>query len=227
MMKRGVIFCIIVLLLAGFTISPAIGSIIEADNSEKISVYFWDLTGEKPIKKVVEFTDYQWKNLRYQIDEIRTTSSSIEESLNTQFVLFKQYGLISYDMTYDLLEEKSKQAFEGKNHKVPKSPLAENVIINAICAIDFELNNGTTFVFGLNTFMNIVGFDIISFHKGYTHGGIHTNGLLKQSTDPGTYLGFMFGLLGYWMGTKTGVGTYSDVTVAGFTVITGWFPIGS
>lgn len=227
MMKRGVIFCIIVLLLAGFTISPAIGSIIEADNSGKISVYFWDLTGKKPIKKVVEFTDYQWESLRNQIDEIRTTSSSIEESLNTQFVLFKQYGLISYDMTYDLLEEKSKQAFEGKNHKVPKSPLAENVIINAICAIDFELNNGTTFVFGLNTFMNIVGFDIISFHKGHTNGGIHTNGLLKQSTDPGTYLGFMFGLLGYWMGTKTGVGTYSDLTVAGFTVITGWFPIGS
>jgi hypothetical protein len=227
MIKRGVMFCIIVLLLAGLTISPALGSIIEADDSENITVYFWDLTGIKPVKKVIEFTDYQWNSLRNQIKEIRISSSSIEESLNAQFALFKQYGLVSYDMTYQILEEKANKAFEGKHYRPARNPLADNVIINAICAIDFELNNGTTFVFGLNTFINYVGFNIISFHKGYTHGGIHTKGLLDQSTSAGTYLGSMFGLLGYWFGTKTGVGMYSDLTVAGFTVFTGWFPIGS
>jgi hypothetical protein len=227
MIKRGFIFCIIVLLFTGFTVSPAIGSIIEAGNSENITIYFWDLTGKKPVKKVIEFTDNEWKNLRNELREIRTISSNIQESLNAQFILFKQYGLISYDMTYKILEEKAKQAFEGKNHRTPRNPLIDNVILNAICAIDFELNNGTTFVFGLNTFINIVGFDIISFHKGYTSDGIHTTGLVKQSTTSGTYLGSMFGLLGYWFGTKTGTGIYSDLVVSGFTIFTAWFPIGS
>ena len=227
MIKRGVTFCVIILLLAGLTISPVIGSIIEADGSEHVKVYFWDLTGKKPIKKVIEFDDVNWNNLCSKLREIRASSSTIEESLNAQFALFKEYGLISYDITYEILELKAKQAFEGKNYRPARNPLADNVIINAICAIDFELNNGTTFVFGLNTFMNLVGFDIFSFHYGYTHGGIHTTGLVKQSTYSGTYLGFMFGLLGYWFGTKTGVGTYSDLTVAGFTVFTSWFPTGS
>ncbi|MDH7507589.1 MAG: hypothetical protein QHH15_07410 [Candidatus Thermoplasmatota archaeon] len=216
----------IILLLTGLTISPAIGSIIEASDSQNITIYFWDLTGEKPVKKEIEFTNYQWNVFNNQIKDIKTTSSSIEESLNAQFSLFKEYGLVSYDITYEILEEKAKQAFSNKNHNLPRSSLADNIIFNAICAIDFELSNGTTFVFGLNTFMNLIGFDIISFHKGYTHGGIHTSGLLKQSTDPGTYLGFMFGLLGYWYGTKAGTGRYSDLTVAGFTVFTFWLPIG-
>jgi len=220
-------FCIIVLLLAGLTISPALGSIIGADDSNNVTVYFWDLTGKRPVKKVIEFTDTQWDSLRNQLNDIRTESTSIEESLNSQFTLFKQYGFISYDINYQILKEKANKAFEGKAHRPARNLLPNNVIINAICAIDFELNNGTTMVFGLNTFMNLVGFDIISFHKGHTNGGIHTNGLLKQSTEPGTYLGSMFGLLGYWLGTKTGTGTYSDLTVAGFTVFTGWFPLES
>ena len=29
----------------------------------------------------------------------------------------------------------------------------------------------------------------------------------------------MFGFLGYWLGEKTGTGGYSNVTVAGFTVL--------
>ncbi len=227
MIKRGVIFCIILLLLAGFTISPAIGSIFEAEHSEQVTLYFWDLTGKKPVKKVIEVTDDNWKTLCNEIQEIRTTSTSIEESLNAQFVLFKQYGLISYDMTYEILEEKAKKAFEGKNYRTPKKPLADNLIINAICAIDFELNNGTTLVFGLNTFINYVGFNIVSFHKGYSHGGIHTKGLMDKSTDAGEQLGFMFGLLGYWLGTKTGTGMYSELTVAGFTVFTFWVKLPS
>lgn len=227
MIKRGIIFCIIILLLTGLTVSPGLGSIIEANDSEHVSVYFWDLTGEKPVKKVLQFTNYQWTSLNNKIKEIKTTSSSVEKSLNAQFALFKQYGLISYDMTYQILEEKAGQVFANINHKSLRNPLLNNTIINAICAIDFELNNGTTFVFGLNTFINLIGFNIFSIHKGYTHGGIHTSGILKQSTSSGTYIGFMFGLLGYWFGTKTGTGTYSDLTVAGFTVFTTWFPIGS
>jgi hypothetical protein len=227
MIKRGVIICVIILLLTGLTISPAFGSITEADNSENVTIYFWDLTGKKSVTKVIEFTDNEWESLCNELREIRTTSSNIQDSLNAQFILFKQYGLISYDITYKILEEKAKQAFEGKNHRAPRNPLIDNVIINAMCAIDFELNNGTTLVFGLNTFMNLVGFDIFSFHYGYTDGGIHTTGLFKQSTESGTYFGFMFGLLGYWFGTKTGTGKYSDLTVAGFTVFTTWFPIGS
>ena len=94
-----------------------------------------------------------------------------------------------------------------------------------MCAIDFELINGTTAVFGLNTFINYVGFDIVSFHKGYATGGIDTKGLITKSTPPGTYVGFMFGFLGYWLGEKVIAGVYSNVTVAGFTVITTWLPI--
>jgi len=174
---------------------------------------------------VIEFKGDDWENLCNELREIKSTSSSIEESLNSQFTLLKQYGLISYDVTYKILEEKAKQRFENK--KIQKAPLAGNIIINAICAIDFELKNGTTLVFGLNTFINLIGFNIFSIHKGYTPGGIHTSGLFKQSTEPGTYLGFMFGLLGYWFGTKTGTGTYSDLTVAGFTVFTTLIPVGS
>jgi len=105
------------------------------------------------------------------------------------------------------------------------TPIINNSIFNAICAIDFELVNGTTIVFGLNTFMNLVGFDIISIHKGYTNEGIETRGFLTRSTDPGEYIGFMFGFLGYWFGTKTGTGVYSDLTAAGFTVVTVWLPL--
>ena len=227
MMKKGATFCIIILLFAGLTIPQTLGSIIDASQSEQVEVYFWDLTGVKPEKKVLEFTDYQWYNLKSQLQEIRAYSPTIEESFNTQFALFKQYGLISYDMTYQDLQEKANKAFVERSYIPRMNPLPDSFIINAICAIDFELNNGTTIVFGLNTFMNVVGFDIISFHKGFTNGGIHTKGLLDKSVGSGTYLGSMFGLLGYWMGTKTGVGTYSELTVAGFTVLTAWFPVAS
>ena len=94
-----------------------------------------------------------------------------------------------------------------------------------MCGILVELNNGTTAVFGLNTFINIVGFDIVSFHKGYATGGIQTTGLLSRSAPAGEYVGFMFGFLGYWLGEKVIAGVYSNVTVAGFTVITAWLPV--
>lgn len=225
MKRRGLEICIALLLFVVLAITPALGSIAEASDTNKVTVYFWDLTGKRPVKKVLEFTQSEWTDFKNQVKEIRTTSTSIEESLNAQFALFKERGIISYDMTYEILKANAMERFSGRHYRQPRDTLADNIIINAICAISFQLTNGTTLVFGLNTFINLVGFDIISFHKGYSPTGIDTKGLTQQSTAPGTYVGSMFGLLGYWFGTKTGTGVYSDLTVAGFTVGTAWFPI--
>jgi len=233
--KKGGIICILViLLLVGLTVTPAIGSIPEAGakgktknstdkDGDNVVVYFWDCTGKKPIKKVLTLTETEWNDLRDQLRTIRTTSNSIEESFNAQFALFKQYNIISYDMTFEILKGKAMNEFKDKNPPL-RTPIIENAVFNVICAISFELTSGTTLVFGLNTFINIIGFNIISFHKGYSPDGIQTKGMVDRSNDPGTYMGSMFGLLGYWFGTKTGTGLYSDVIVSGFTVTTGWLP---
>ncbi len=225
MKRRGFEICIALLLFVGLAVTPAMGSIVEAVDTEKVTVQFWDLTGKKPVRKVLEYTESEWTDLKNQLKTIRTTSDSIEESFNAQFALFKEYGIISYDMTYETLRANAMESFKNKHYRPARETAANNIVINAICAINFELTNGSTFVFGLNTFINIVGFDIISFHKGYSPDGIQTKGLLEQSTEPGEYIGSMFGLLGYWFGTKTGSGTYSDLVVSGFTVATTWLPL--
>jgi len=225
MKKSGMKICLVILLIAGLIIPTAAESIIQAADTEKVAVYLWDLTGKKPVRKMLEYTESKWTDLKNQLKTIRTTSDSIEESFNAQFALFKEYGIISYDMTYETLRANAMESFKNKQYRPARQPAANNIIINAICAINFELTNGTTLVFGLNTFINLVGFDIISFHRGYSPDGIQTKGLLEQSTDPGEYIGSMFGLLGYWFGTKTGTGTYSDVVVSGFTVATTWLPL--
>jgi hypothetical protein len=225
MKRRDIEICIALLLFVGLAITPALGSIAEACTTDKVTVYFWDITGKRPEKKVLEFTQSDWTAFKNQVREIRATSTSMEESLNAQFALFKEKGIISYDITYETLKANAVESFKNKHYRPARETLANNIIINAICAINFELTNGSTFVFGLNTFINIVGFDIISFHKGYSPDGIQTKGLLEQSTEPGEYIGSMFGLLGYWFGTKTGSGTYSDLVVSGFTVATTWLPL--
>jgi len=229
MKKWGGIFCIITLLFAGLSIPPAVGSIFDADDTHEgdtISIYFWDCTGKRPTKQIIELSENKWNNLKEQISEVRKTSKSFEESFNAQFTIFKQFGFNSIDSSYELLQEKASERFKNKPYRLPSKPIPENVILNAICAINFQLDSGTTFVFGLNTFMNLVGLDIISFHKGNTSNEITTfGGLLAQKADPGEYVGFMFGFLGYWAGTKTGTGFYSDLIVAGFTVMTAWVPI--
>ena len=237
MKKGGSIVCVIILLFVGLAISPATGSIFEAGeknfynplgDEEVVTVYFWDCTGKRLERTVTEFSESEWNNLREQISEIKATSESFEEAFDSQFDLFKEYNLIDYDITYEILEEKAMDEFKDKNPRPPRQSPIDNVIINAVCAIMFELTDGNTFVFGLNTFINLVGFDIISFHKGYATDGIFTlGGLLAQSADPGEYIGFMFGFLGYWFGTKTGTGTYSDLIVSGFTVTTTWLPLPS
>ncbi|KYK32903.1 MAG: hypothetical protein AYK22_06890 [Thermoplasmatales archaeon SG8-52-3] len=229
MKKWGVILCIIILLFAGLSIPPALGSVVktdEAEQGENISVYFWDCTGKRPIKQIIELTETEWDDLREQLREIRKTSVSFEESFNAQFEIFNQYGFNTCDSTYDMLDEIANERFKNKQFKQSKNPAPENIILNAICAINFEIDTGDTFVFGLNTFMNLVGLDIFSIHKGHTPTGVSTfGGLLAQSTEPGDYVGFMFGFLGYWAGTRTGTGTYTDLIVAGFTVMTTWFPL--
>ena len=232
---RGGITLGLVLLFVGLVISPATGGIIEASDpvynlsyeDESVSVYFWDITGKIPERQIIEMTESEWTILQDEIRNIKITSESLEKSLNAQFNLFKEYGFIDVDISYESLREKADEKFKNKPHISPIEPLNGNVILNAVCAISFDLDDTSkTLVFGLNTFINLVGFDIISIHNGYSPTGINTlGGLLGQSTGPGKYIGFMFGFLGYWAGTKTATGKYSDLIAAGFTVATAWIPI--
>ena len=235
---RGVSICVVILLFVGMAFTPVTGSIFEADdttnygtkgNDDIVELYFWDCTVKPLEKTVVELTESEWIMIQDELREIRTTSESIEESFNAQFALFKSNGFIEYDVDYETLEQKAMEEFEGKNPRTRRQPLLDNVILNAMCAINFELDSSSnTFVFGLNTFVNLIGFDIVSVHKGYSPDGIEAIGVLgKQTAEAGEYLGFMFGFLGYWAGTKTGTGTYSDLVVAGFSVTTTWFPLPS
>ena len=229
---RGGITLGIILLFVGLSFSPATGSILEADDNqiftqeEKIQVYFYDTTGVGPKKQIIEMTEAEWLELRLELREIRASSNTMEELLDNQIEIFKQYDLVSDDVTYEDIQQKASKKFENRPFRRPIASPIENVIFNMVCAISFELDSGNTFVFGLNTFINIIGFNIISFHRGYSPDGISTlGGLLAQSTDPGNYTGFMFGFFGYWFGTKTGTGKYSDLLCAGFSVATAWIPL--
>ena len=232
MKQKTTILCT-VLLFVGLAISPATGG-FEADEAinyntlggdDVVTVYFWDCTVKPKEKIVIELSESEWNNLRDELREIRTTSESIEESFDAQFALLKEYDFISYEITYEILEQKAMDAFKNKNPRPAREPLIDNAIFNAMCAINFELDSGsTTYVFGLNTFIELIGFDIISFHSGHSPDGIETKGVLEQSTDPGDYFGSMFGFLGYWGGTRTGIGKYKDLVIAGFTVFTAWLP---
>jgi hypothetical protein len=88
-----------------------------------------------------------------------------------------------------------------------------------------ENENGSTLVFGLNTFINIIGFNIVSVHKGYAPDGIQITGLISASVPPGEYAGFIFGFFGYWFGEKISTGVYSNLTCAGLAIITAWVPL--
>lgn len=240
MKKTGGTICIIMLLCAGLTITPAMGGILKADFTkettmhcylaeleEQVTIDFFDCTGATPVKKEIKLSKSEWNALRNELREIRKSSKSIEESLNAQFEVFKEYNLISDDVIYEDLMNRILE--KSKNVRIPRiskaAPIINNSIFNVMCAIDFELKNGTTGVVGLNTFVNWIGFDIISVHKGYAQNGIDTKGLISRTTTPGEYIGFMFGFLGFWFGDKTIPAFYSNVTVAGFTVLTAWLPI--
>jgi len=231
MKKLGGIFCIIILLFAGLSIPPAVGSIIEAVDTEEgeiVTVNFWDCTGKRHVKQELELLESDWEELKDKLNEVTRTSDSFKELFNAQRDLYKKYGFNTDDKSFEVLNQRAGYSFKNKIFRKAINPLPENFIVNAICAISFTLDTCDTFVFGLNTFMNLVGLDIVSIHRGNTSGGITTfGGLLEQTAEPGDYIGFMFGFLGYWSGTKTGTGTYSDLNCAGFTVITSWIPISS
>ena len=231
MKKWGGIICIIILLFAGLSVPPAIGSVVEAVDTQEgdtLTVDFWDCTGKWPIKQQLELLESDWEELKDKLDEVTKTSGSFKELFNAQRDLYKKYGFDTEDRSFETLNQRAGERFKNKIFRQAINPLPEDFIVNAICAISFTLDTCDTFVFGLNTFMNLVGLDIVSVHKGNTSGGITTfGGLLEQTAGPGEYIGFMFGFLGYWSGTKTGTGTYSDLNCAGFTVITSWIPINS
>lgn len=237
--KTNLVYCT-VFLIALLMITPAMGSMNKATQNtlitthltseEYVTIDFIDSTNLLPIKKEITISKTEWYTIRKELREMRTSEISIEESLTAQLNVFKNHQIISNDVTIETLQnkltEKSKTVhIPAAFHKMKTGPIINNSVFNAMCAIDFELINGSTAVFGLNTFVNVVGFDIISLHKGYAVDGIDTKGLISKAAPPGEYVGFMFGFLGYWLGEKIIAGVYSNVTCAGFSVITVWLPI--
>jgi hypothetical protein len=231
-MRKGGIVCIILLLFVGFSITPAMGGILKANvkTEELVTIDFFDSTGSITVKTSMDLPKSEWIALQNELKTIKKSSTSIEESISSQITVFKKYNLISEDANYEnligrALEKSKKVSLKGFLNRIRTTPIINNSLFSVMCAIDFVLTNGTTVVLGLNTFINYIGFDIFSIHKGYAEDGIDTKGINPKSTPPGDYIGFMFGFLGYWLGDSTIPGFYSNVTVAGFTVITGWLPI--
>ena len=197
------------------------------EKGEIINLIFWDCTGKAPEKRDIEFTEHEWNNFCDELRTIRTEKNTIEKYFEAQIALFKEYNLISNDMTFEILKDRVDQKFKDKNLRSPRAPQNQNMIYNTMCAIKFDIENGSNLVFGLNTFVNKIGLDIFSLHFGYAPEGIETRGDSNQSLGPGDFIGFMFGFLGYWAGTQTGTGRYSDLFVSGFTSITLWLKLES
>jgi len=239
MKNMGKIICLTVLCIAGLMVTPAIGSMSIAShriitpqyvNTESITLDFVDCTSAIPVKKEITISKAEWISVCNELQEISTTGASMKETLSAQLIVFQKHHLVSDDVTSDSLLSKTNQRtnngkIQSLIQRMNTVPLINNSIFSAMSAITFTLENGTTAVLGLNTFMNYIGFDIISFHKGYATGGIQTNGLISGSVPPGTYAGVMFGFFGYWFGVKTSTGVYSSVTVAGLAIITVWLPV--
>jgi hypothetical protein len=239
MKNMGKIICLIVLLIAGLMVTPAIGSMSIAShriiqpqygNTELITLDFVDCTGVVPVKKEITISKAEWISVCNELQEVSTAGASMKETLSAQLTVFQKHHIVSDDVTSDSLLSKTDQRTNNGKIKsliqrMNTAPLINNSIFSAMSAITFTLQNGTTVVLGLNSFMNYIGFDIISFHKGYATSGIQTNGLISDSVPPGTYAGVMFGFFGYWFGVKTSTALYSSVTVAGLAIITVWLPV--
>ncbi len=242
MMKRkyriGILF-IALFILAGITITPALGNTtqlttkktqltsfkaIQLQSEETITIEVIDCTGRIPVKTEKTITKTTYTRFQQELDSLHQTTTSTSEQLVAQIALLKKYNLIPESASATQILQHAHKRWGHQTIQPHVTPL-NNTIINAMCAINFQITNGTTGVFGLNTFINLIGLNIISFHKGYSPEGINAIGLLQQTTEPGDYVGTMFGFLGYWFGTKTGTGIYTDVTAAGFTVMTAWFPL--
>lgn len=239
MKMRGEIFYLTVLLVAGLIITPALGSTHQAEleiksqtrNPETITLDFIDCTSTTIVKKEVMMTRTEWQTLTNELHSISKTGVSTKDIFTAQLKVFQNHGLVSEETSADVLLSKFNQRkISEKNTFLQKrmhtSPL-NNTLFSVLSAITYTLENGTNIVFGLNTFINLIGFNIISVHKGYAPAGIQTNGVMTASVPSGEYIGSMFGFFGYWYGTKVSTATYSNLTVAGLTFITLWLPIQS
>jgi hypothetical protein len=231
MQQKGKIIGLAVLLVIGFAIAPATGSIIEATENQltsqkTVEIEIWDFTKEHPEKTIHILPQTEWLAIKNEINDYN--DKTIEERVTHQINILHQHGLITQPVNIATLKAQAFTEYMNfyKNmDQLPRDSILNNSVISAMCAINFELSNGTTFVLGLNSFINLIGFNIISFHKGYSPTGIEAKGLLTKSTTPGDFLGFMFGFLGYWYGESTENFKYSSLTTAGFTVLTAWFPV--
>ena len=220
-MKKGGIVGFIVLLLIGMVTVPVLGGSMEADAvDDVVTIDVIDNIGGKPVKMEFSLSAAEWMALRSELRELRTADIPMGVSLEAQFAVLHEYGLVSDLFSYEYLRQRAEERVLPRSGRVAQ--LLNNSNFNAMCVINFELINGSTFVFGLNTFINFIGFDIFSVHKGYAVDGIETKGLFSKTTPPGDYIGTMFGFFGAWIGEQTGTGFYSNVTIAGFSVITGW-----
>lgn len=239
MKLRGGIFYLIVLLVAGLMITPVLGSTNQAanlikpqiKNTDTITVEFVDFTGPMPVKKEVTILKTEWMTITSELHKITKSGMSLKGIITAQCNLLQKHSLLSADTNIDSLfstynkrtNNNKREILRNRFHPAPLN----NTLFSVLSAISYTLENGTTIVLGLNSFINLIGFNIVSFHKGYALEGIETNGMMSTSVPPGEYAGFMFGFFGYWFGTKTSTGVYSNVTVAGLTFITLWAPIQS
>ncbi|HWR27984.1 MAG TPA: hypothetical protein VN377_06070, partial [Candidatus Thermoplasmatota archaeon] len=234
------IIILTVLLIGSLMITPALASTTQAEyqtklvrkNSETITVEFIDVTGAIPVKKEITMTRAEWNTINNELQAVATTEKTMSGKFAAQLSVFQNHHLVSEQTSIDaLLAKFDKRTNHGLIRslleRVPKSLPINNSIFSALSAITFTLENenGSTMVFGLNTFINFIGFNIVSVHKGYAPNGIQTNGLISDSVPPGEYAGFIFGFFGYWFGEKISTGVYSNLTVAGLGIITAWLPV--
>jgi hypothetical protein len=235
---KSKIIILSVLLIGSIMITPALASTTQTEyqtrsltkNPETITVEFIDCTGVIPVKKEITLSKTEWKSITEDLRKISISETTMKGTFGAQLSVFQKHNLVSQDINIDALLMKFNQKtntgrLRSLLHQAPHKLPLNNTLFSAMSAITYTLENGTTVVLGLNTFINWIGFDIISFHKGYAISGIQTNGLISNSVPPGQYVGVMFGFFGYWFGEKTSTAVYSNVTVAGLTIITGWLQI--
>ncbi len=237
---KNKIIILSVLLIGSLMITPALASTTQAEyqtksfskNLETVTVDFIDCTGIIPVKKELTFSKAEWKSITEELKTISSSETTMSGKFAAQFSVFQKHNLVSQDINIDALLVKfnRKTNFEilrSLQDRVPKRLPINNSIFSAMSAISFSLENenGSTLVFGLNTFINIIGFNIVSVHKGYALDGIQTTGLISSSVPPGEYAGFIFGFFGYWFGEKISTGVYTNLTCAGLAIITAWVPV--
>jgi hypothetical protein len=240
MKTESKIIILSVLLIGSLLVTPILASTTQAEyqtksinkNIDKITLEFIDCTGVVPVKKQVTLSKTEWKTITEELQTKAKSETTMKGKFAAQLSIFQKHGLVSQDTNVDNLlikfNKKTNSAlWRSLQERESKSLPINNSIFSALSAISFSLENenGSTLVFGLNTFINIIGFNIVSLHKGYAPDGIQTNGLISDSVPPGEYTGFIFGFFGYWFGEKISTGVYTNLTCAGLAIITAWVEI--